>query len=99
MASLLGFCDATIRKKHEELGLKPNTQASFLAVPKIKAYEPPTATHPLTLAEEMLGGRFDKELMRLDGAPIRFLDLMREVNRVLKAQGKPQWAKEPSCVI
>lgn len=99
MASLLGFCDATIRKKHEELGLKPNTQATLLAAPKVKAYKPPATTHPLILAEETFGGRFDKELMRLDNVPIRFLDLMREANKVLKALGRPQWTGDESCVI
>lgn len=100
MTKHIPFSEATIRLKHDEFDLKPNTSDSFKFGTAWKHSAPPSCRpHPLVLAEETLGTAFDRERMRLDGTPIKFHDLMREVNRRLHARGEEQWTGDESCVV
>lgn len=95
----VGFCMSKVMDMHYRHRLKPNRKR---LEPMFHQKSPPMPVfkaNPIDLAQEVLGGRFDKEQMRLDNVPIRFLDLMREVNRVLKAMGRPQWTGDESCVV
>ena len=95
----VGFCMSKVMDMHYRHRLKPNRRP---IKPVFETQKPPPLPvfkqHPLDLAAEVLPG-FDREQMRLNGTPIRFLDLMREVNRVLKAMGRPQWDGDDSCVV
>lgn len=99
ISKAVGFCMSKVMDMHYRHRLKPHRKRLD---PVIEQKDPPLPVfkaNPLDLAQEIFGGRFDKELMRLDNVPIRFLDLMREANKVLKALGRPQWTGDESCVI
>lgn len=100
IALATGFSDQTVRRKMWDNGLTPNARMLGIKAPHQPEQKPPRERiNPLTLAETTLGTAFDRERMRLNGTPIRFLDLMREVNKVLHARGEQQWTGDDACLI
>ena len=100
IARVTEFSEGTVRLKHYDNGLVPN----FRPLGGQGKWEPEQRqardrVNPLQLAEVTLGEAFDRERMRLNGTPIRFLDLMRETNRRLHARGEAQWSGDESCIV
>ncbi|MBP3955429.1 hypothetical protein J8F10_09060 [Gemmata sp. G18] len=64
-------------------------------------FTPVNKPNPLSVAQATLGSRFGErpETLLLDGQPAKLDRVMRETNRVLKAQGLAQVNANPAWVV
>lgn len=105
IAKKMGCTDTSVRSRLKRLGLewvksnKKTPPIENVKRPHMPMRMPRSKVDPLNMAEQTLKSDFDKSQMRFKGTPIRFLDLMKEVNRVRKGLGQEQWTGDESCVI
>lgn len=101
IAALMGFPIQVVAKNRERLGLTRNFRR--IAPVLQKEPEPPVREkpNPVAMAEAWLGKRLKRtdNGFLLDGVPTKTGDVVKALNRILKAQGAeqvgpPQW-REP----